>query len=132
MRPETHRPDVAALAGLLLAAAATLLLAGCGGASDAHAAPRNVLILGFDGLDYDLTRKLMDEGRLPNFSRLAAETGLQQARYLGAAAEPGGVVGFHHRHGRRWTRHLRLRASRSEDHEALPVDQPRRLGRERR
>jgi predicted AlkP superfamily phosphohydrolase/phosphomutase len=29
------------------------------------------IILGFDGLDYDLTRTLMDAGRLPNLSRLA-------------------------------------------------------------
>jgi predicted AlkP superfamily phosphohydrolase/phosphomutase len=31
-----------------------------------------VIVLGFDGLDYELTRRLMAEGRLPNFSRLAS------------------------------------------------------------
>jgi predicted AlkP superfamily phosphohydrolase/phosphomutase len=32
---------------------------------------RRVIVLGFDGLDYGLTRELMASGRLPNFSRLA-------------------------------------------------------------
>jgi predicted AlkP superfamily phosphohydrolase/phosphomutase len=33
---------------------------------------RRIVVLGFDGLDYGLTRELMAEGRLPHFSRLAA------------------------------------------------------------
>ncbi len=33
---------------------------------------RRVIVLGFDGLDYSLTRDLMARGRMPNFSRLAA------------------------------------------------------------
>ena len=38
-----------------------------------HAAlGRRVIVLGFDGLDYGLTRDLMTRGRLPYFSRLAA------------------------------------------------------------
>jgi predicted AlkP superfamily phosphohydrolase/phosphomutase len=32
-----------------------------------------VIVLGFDGMDYDLTREMMAEGRLPHLSRLAAE-----------------------------------------------------------
>jgi predicted AlkP superfamily phosphohydrolase/phosphomutase len=34
---------------------------------------QRVIVLGFDGMDYGLTTELMAEGRLPNFSRLAAE-----------------------------------------------------------
>ena len=34
---------------------------------------RRVIVLGFDGLDYGLTRDLMARGRLPNLSRLAAK-----------------------------------------------------------
>jgi predicted AlkP superfamily phosphohydrolase/phosphomutase len=38
-----------------------------------HAADgRRVVVLGFDGLDYGLTRELMARGRLPHFSQLAA------------------------------------------------------------
>lgn len=36
---------------------------------------KKVIVLGFDGMDYELTRRLMDEGRLPNFSRLAEQGG---------------------------------------------------------
>lgn len=34
---------------------------------------RRVIVLGFDGVDYGLTRDLMARGRLPNFARLAAQ-----------------------------------------------------------
>ncbi|HJS73381.1 MAG TPA: alkaline phosphatase family protein [Vicinamibacteria bacterium] len=34
---------------------------------------KRVIILGFDGLDYELTKRLMEEGKLPNFSRAAAK-----------------------------------------------------------
>jgi len=35
------------------------------------AASRRVIVLGFDGLDYGVTRDLMARGKLPNFTRLA-------------------------------------------------------------
>jgi predicted AlkP superfamily phosphohydrolase/phosphomutase len=44
---------------------------GKGHASGAATSGKHVLILGFDGMDYALTKKMMDEGKLPNFSRLA-------------------------------------------------------------
>lgn len=53
-----------------LSAVVLALAAACGGSAAAH--PR-LVILGFDGLDYGLTRDLMAKGRLPNLSRLAAE-----------------------------------------------------------
>ena len=46
------------------------LAAACAGSPPAR--PR-VIVLGFDGLDFGLTRDLMAQGRLPNLSRLAAE-----------------------------------------------------------
>jgi len=46
-----------------------LLMLSCSGAPPAG--PR-VIVLGFDGLDYALTRDLMARGRMPNFQRLAA------------------------------------------------------------
>jgi predicted AlkP superfamily phosphohydrolase/phosphomutase len=36
---------------------------------------KRVVVLGFDGLDYQITRTLIDQGRLPNFARLAASGG---------------------------------------------------------
>jgi predicted AlkP superfamily phosphohydrolase/phosphomutase len=54
---------------IVLAAAAAGAAAGCRGEAR-DAAPR-VVILGFDGMDYALTRELMQAGRLPHFQRLA-------------------------------------------------------------
>ncbi len=39
-------------------------------AAAASAPERRVVVLGFDGLDYGLTRRLIDEGRLPNMARM--------------------------------------------------------------
>jgi len=57
---------------------ALLLIAGlaCGcarGNGGGAASGKRVIILGFDGLDYEYTNKLMEEGKLPNFSRVARE-----------------------------------------------------------
>ncbi len=46
----------------------------CGGCESAVQKKR-VIVLGFDGLDYELTRTLMQAGRLPNFARLAKSGG---------------------------------------------------------
>ena len=48
----------------------TLLLAALAGAPAEAKSDKKVIVLGFDGLDYELTRDLMAEGRLPNFERL--------------------------------------------------------------
>lgn len=63
----------AAGAALLVVLLGGLSVVGCGGPSEATRtdAPR-VIVLGFDGLDWELTRRLMAEGRLPNLQRLAA------------------------------------------------------------
>ena len=61
----THRALAAASAAIVGLAA----LLGCGGSPP----ERRIIVLGFDGMDYDLTRRLMDEGRLPNLARLAGE-----------------------------------------------------------
>lgn len=54
----------AAIALLFLVALAT---ASCGGPEPIG---HQVIVLGFDGMDYALTRRLIDEGRLPNLARL--------------------------------------------------------------
>jgi predicted AlkP superfamily phosphohydrolase/phosphomutase len=52
---------------------------------------RRVIVLGFDGLDYGLTRDLMARGRLPNFSRLAAAGSFGP---LGTAVPPQSPVAW--------------------------------------
>ncbi len=95
MRPESCRPRRRALATAVLSLAAlalALAVTGCGRAAGVHKAGHNVIVLGFDGLDYDLTRKLMDEGRMPNFSRLeAAGVRLQK---LGTSIPPQSPVAW--------------------------------------
>jgi predicted AlkP superfamily phosphohydrolase/phosphomutase len=56
---------------LLAAALALSAASACARQSSRTGAAARAIVLGFDGLDYDLTRKLMDAGRLPNLSRLA-------------------------------------------------------------
>lgn len=46
---------------------------GCSAGDDAKASGPRVIVLGFDGMDYALTKKLMDEGRMPNFAKLARQ-----------------------------------------------------------
>ena len=52
---------------------------------------RRVVVLGFDGLDYGLTRDLMVRGRLPHFSRLAARGGFVP---LGTSIPPQSPVAW--------------------------------------
>lgn len=56
--------------------ACVLALAACGAGSESSNTPQ-VVILGFDGLDHELTTRLLHEGRLPNLSRLAERGGFQ-------------------------------------------------------
>jgi predicted AlkP superfamily phosphohydrolase/phosphomutase len=55
--------------GVTLALAMVVVL--CGQRTPPAAAQARAIVLGFDGLDYDLTRSLMEAGRLPSLSRLA-------------------------------------------------------------
>ena len=59
----------AVLLGALATAAA--VAAGCG--SPGGADGRRVIVLGIDGMDPGYLQRFIDEGRLPNFARLAAE-----------------------------------------------------------
>lgn len=64
-----RRPLTRAAAAAVLA----LLIAAAPGCGRPEATGARVIVLGFDGLDHDLTRQLMAEGRMPSFARLAAQ-----------------------------------------------------------
>ena len=66
-----------------------LVAAGCGG-TRASGKP-TVIVLGFDGMDYELTKQMMAEGRLPNLSKLAA---LGTFQSLGTSMPPQSPVAW--------------------------------------
>lgn len=57
----------------------------CGGSTPPEKFTQKVVILGFDGMDPNLTERWMREGRLPNFARLAEEGGFYR---LGTSHSP--------------------------------------------
>jgi predicted AlkP superfamily phosphohydrolase/phosphomutase len=71
-----------------LAALLALALAACGGSGGSR---ERVIVLGFDGMDYALTRRMIEEGRLPNLAALARE-GLFQP--LATAVPPQSPVAW--------------------------------------
>lgn len=66
------RPPRRKATAVLLAFAVAGLANACG---EPEPVGVRVIVLGFDGMDYDLTRRLMAEGRLPNLQRLAEAGG---------------------------------------------------------
>jgi len=79
----------AAVVGAAVLICAILALAGCG--AEPEPAEQRVVILGFDGMDPVLAQRWMDEGKLPNFSRLA-ESGHFQP--LGTSNPPQSPVAW--------------------------------------
>ena len=85
MKPLPLKRAAAAAVALI----AALLLAGCGG--EPEPAEQRVVILGFDGMDPVWARRWMDEGRLPNFKRLAERGHFQP---LGTSNPPQSPVAW--------------------------------------
>jgi predicted AlkP superfamily phosphohydrolase/phosphomutase len=81
------RTRAATVTAIVLAAAVATFA--CGGRHTRLG--KRVIVLGFDGLDYTLTRDLMARSRLPNFSRLAS-TGTFAA--LGTSIPPQSPVAW--------------------------------------
>ncbi len=80
--------------GTASGAIATLALAAvvaCSGGSGSGYNGPPVIVLGFDGMDYGLTRQLMAEGRMPNFTRLAEQGSFGP---LGTAVPPQSPVAW--------------------------------------
>jgi predicted AlkP superfamily phosphohydrolase/phosphomutase len=83
-----RRFSIASFVLLLCGVLCAAISASCRGGS--ATGPR-VIVLGFDGLDYQLTRTLMEAGRLPNFSRLAKMGGFSP---LGTSMPPQSPVAW--------------------------------------
>jgi predicted AlkP superfamily phosphohydrolase/phosphomutase len=85
------RHDTGGLIAVALLGALGAWQLACGGTGRAQAPQKKVVVLGFDGLDYDLTQKLMAEGRMPSFVRLAREGAFQP---LGTSIPPQSPVAW--------------------------------------
>ena len=69
MRRGAQAPRLGRIARAAVAAVAIASLTGaCGGSEPVG---HQVIVLGFDGMDYELTRRMIFEGRLPNLQRMA-------------------------------------------------------------
>jgi len=77
---------------MLIGAIALGTLTLCAGCGEGHTPTgKRVIVLGLDGLDYNLTKSLIDQGRLPNFARLAREGFFQP---LGTSVPPQSPVAW--------------------------------------
>ena len=68
--PKWRRRSRWSVLGVLLVVALSSATCGRSGSTG-----RRVIVLGFDGMDYELTRRFMAEGKLPNLQRLAESGG---------------------------------------------------------
>ena len=68
--PKWRRRSRWSVLGVLLMVALSSATCGSSGSTG-----RRVIVLGFDGMDYELTRRFMAEGKLPNLQRLAESGG---------------------------------------------------------
>ena len=68
--PKWRRRSRWSVLGVLLVVALSSATCGSSGSTG-----RRVIVLGFDGMDYELTRRFMAEGKLPNLQRLAESGG---------------------------------------------------------
>ena len=82
------------LAAALLAAAAAALLAACGDTPAPSPRAQKLVILGFDGMDPDLVREWMDQGRLPTFKKLAESGGLYALQTTHSPESPTAWASF--------------------------------------
>ena len=73
MRTDPHRASVKLFRSLGLILPLMVVLASCG--QQQPPVQQRLVVLGFDGMDPNLARQWMDDGSLPNFSRLASMGG---------------------------------------------------------
>ncbi|MGD9651545.1 MAG: alkaline phosphatase family protein, partial [Candidatus Dadabacteria bacterium] len=91
----TYRGGTAAWAAIaaavLMIAAALGCSSGDGPKAGAASGERKVIVIGFDGMDPKILSRLMEEGKLPNFKKLAEEGDFKE---LGTSMPPQSPVAW--------------------------------------
>jgi len=91
MRPSAVRTGVygrvTALAVLIALVAMVMLLASCG-AGEMKPSERKIMIIGVDGLEWDIMGPMLEAGRLPNFARVLGEGAWGEIRSLDVLESP--------------------------------------------
>jgi predicted AlkP superfamily phosphohydrolase/phosphomutase len=82
------------LTALVLAAAASVSLVACSGDAAHSRYAQRLVIIGFDGMDPDLVRQWIDEGRLPTFKKLADQGGLYPLQTTHSPESPTAWASF--------------------------------------
>ena len=91
-RPSSSLPRGALFAASVMAVALVGPMgAGCTSGHDKASSNTRVIVLGFDGMDYALTKEMIARGRLPHLARLAAQGTFQP---LGTSTPPQSPVAW--------------------------------------
>ncbi len=82
---------------------------------------KRAIILGFDGMDPELTERFIAEGKLPNLARLRERGTFRKLQTTSPAHFSGGVVNVHDRREPGQAQHLRFSRPGSQQLPSLPV-----------
>ena len=82
------------LLAVLLAATTSVLLVACNRTAPPSRFTQKLVIIGFDGMDPDLVREWIDEGRLPTFKKLAEQGGLYPLQTTHSPESPTAWASF--------------------------------------
>ena len=92
--PDTKRDHVKSFSALLLAAALALGAVSCQKQAAPSQYSQKIVILGFDGMDPELTERWMAEGQLPHLARLARQGGFYRLETSHSPESPTSWASF--------------------------------------
>jgi len=85
---------VKSFCAVVLACALALAVVSCQGSAPKKEYPQKIIILGFDGMDPDLTERWLAEGRLPNLAKLVDQGGFYRLETSHSPESPTSWASF--------------------------------------
>jgi len=85
---------VKSICAVVVACALALAAVSCQGSAPKQSYTQKIIILGFDGMDPELTQKWMAEGQLPNLAKLAAQGGFYRLETSHSPESPTSWASF--------------------------------------